>query len=337
MEKRGKKGLFCLVFSLGLIISFVHVAQAKPVVIRFTHASPSATYVRWQWAEKFKELTEKRFPGRVEVKIFPGGQLYKDAEGPEAARLGSVEMAAAGDPVFTRYDKAFGITWMPGLFPNNETVKAFAKSKNGGKALLKHLQKSGLKGVSAFYAGGITFFAKKPIRTLKDFKGLKLRIPSGDVNAAMAKRLGFSGIAMAGSEIYMALKQGVVDGLFTTPAGWVSYKWVEIANYAVDSNFCYFLNVTVANLEFWNRLPKDVSQTLEEEIIPKVDDYCIKFVDNADRKLKAKSESLGGKWVKPSKEELHKWVTLLLPITDEHGKKINKDLIAEAKRLAKMH
>ena len=120
-------------------------ASAQPMVIKFTHVVAENT-PKGQGALKFKELAEKKLPGKVQVQVFPSSQLFGDAKEIEALLLGDVQLIAPSLSKFDRYTKKVQVFDLPFLFDDVEAVDRF-QSGPQGKALLSSMKSKGLLGI----------------------------------------------------------------------------------------------------------------------------------------------------------------------------------------------
>ena len=109
-------------------------AHAQPIVIKFSHVVAENT-PKGQGALKFKELAEKKLPGKVQVQVFPSSQLFGDAKELEALLLGDVQFIAPSLSKFDRYTKSIQVFDLPFLFADVDAVDRF-QSGPQGQALL---------------------------------------------------------------------------------------------------------------------------------------------------------------------------------------------------------
>ena len=111
--------------------AMLSVAQAQqPIVIKFSHVVAENT-PKGQGALKFKELAEKKLPGKVQVQVFPSSQLFGDAKELEALLLGDVQFIAPSLSKFDRYTKQLQVFDLPFLFDDVEAVDRFQASPAG--------------------------------------------------------------------------------------------------------------------------------------------------------------------------------------------------------------
>ena len=237
------------------------LAQA-PIVIKFSHVVAPDT-PKGKAAERFKELAEKRLPGKVKIEIYPNSQLYKDGEEMEALSLGSVQMLAPSLAKFGPLGvREFEVFDLPYIFDNYEELHKVTTGP-AGQALLNKLQAKGITGLAYWDNGFKVMSSNKPIKTPADVKGQKMRIQSSQVLSAQMKALGSIPQVMAFSEVYQALQTGVVDGTENPPSNFYTQKMQEVQKYLALTNHGYLGYAVIVNKKFWDGLPADIRTTLE--------------------------------------------------------------------------
>jgi len=319
------KHVFAIAAALALGLAFPVAAQ-QPIVIKFSHVAAADT-PKGQAAEQFKKLAEERTKGKVKVEVYPNSMLYKDKEELEALQLGSVQMLAPvpgkfgpiGLPEFEAFD-------LPYLFPD---IEALHKVYNGpvGAAMLKKLETRGLVGLAFWDNGFRVMSANKPIHVPTDMKGLKMRINSSKVNAAIMKSVGAIPQTMAFSEVYQALDTGVVDGTEGPLSNLYTQKQYEVQKHVALTYHTISNYVVVVNKKFWDGLPADIRTTL---------DGAMKDASKFNDQVSAKDEAAAIAGIKasgkstiytPTAAEKAAWVKAMLPVQDEMASRVGKDTI----------
>ena len=128
-----------------LPLALAPIAYAQPIVIKVSHVVAENT-PKGQASLKFKELAEKKLPGKVEVQVFPNSQLFGDGKEMEALLLGDVQIIAPSLSKFDRYTKKLQVFDLPFLFSDLAAVDRFQKSATG-KGLLDSMKAKGIKGL----------------------------------------------------------------------------------------------------------------------------------------------------------------------------------------------
>ena len=211
------------------------------------------------WAEELEEKTN----GKVKVELFDATSAFgKVTHQADQVRAGVIDVAVGLNGIPRDRFPASSIIEMPFLVKD---------AGNGSKALWA-LYNEGLLGkeyddfkvLGLFtHHGGLIHTIDKPVKTLGDFKGLRLRTPSPAVSA-MLKKLGASPVGMPPSAIYENLQKGVLDGAVTT--------WDLVGAIRANETLKYHTDVAayvagfhvVMNKKKYNSLPEDVRKAIDE-------------------------------------------------------------------------
>jgi len=236
---------------------------ATPIVIKFSHVVATET-PKGQAANYFKKLAEERTKGRVKIEVYPNSQLYKDKEEMEALQMGAVQMLAPSLAKFAPLGvKEFEVFDLPFIFDDYTELHKVTQGPVGQK-LLKKLEPKGILGLAYWDNGFKVMSANKPLKTLADFKGQKMRIQSSKVLDSEMRSVGAIPQVMAFSEVYQALQTGVVDGTENPPSNLYTQKMHEVQKYATVTNHGYIGYVVVVNKKFWDGLPAEIRTQLDQ-------------------------------------------------------------------------
>ena len=245
------------------VTSFGFSASAQtPIVVKLSHVVAENT-PKGLASLKFKELAEKKLPGKVQVQVFPSSQLFGDAKELEALLLNDVQIINPSLSKFNRYTKKVSVFDLPFLFKDAKAAASFKKSKEG-QALLKSMEDKGLIGLAYWHNGMKHFSTNKDFRVPADVKGLKFRIQPSDVYESFIKSIGGSAQKMAFAEVYQGLQTGVVDGQENTFSNIYSQKFHEVQKTIVETNHGILDYMVVVNAKWWNSLPADIKKGLSE-------------------------------------------------------------------------
>ena len=137
-----------VIASLGLLAgcgSNSDSSNDELIVIKFPHVVAPST-PKGQAATRFEQLVEERFPGRVDVEVYPSSQLMNDDDSLEALSFGEIQMIAVSLSKFDRLTHSFQVFDLPFLFPDIEAVERFQRSETG-QSMLGELVDSGFLGL----------------------------------------------------------------------------------------------------------------------------------------------------------------------------------------------
>jgi len=302
-------------------------------VIKFPHVTAPAT-PKGQMAQRFKELAEQRFPGRVRVDVFPSAQLMEDTESIEALAFGEVQMIATSVSLYDRLTPKFQVFDLPFLFPNLAAVERFQKSP-AGHELLGALKDHGILGLQFWHNGMKQLSGPRPLIVPDDAKGLKFRVMESDILQAEIEAVGGSPQKMAFGEVYQALQTGTVDAQENTWSNIYSSKFYEVQPYMTESNHGYIGYFVGVNAKFWQALPEDLRAGLEATLaeVTEWGNARAEQINLDDRKRIVDSGRSQITVLTP--EQLSAWQSVMQPVWDRFRDKIGADLIGAALAAAK--
>jgi C4-dicarboxylate-binding protein DctP len=307
---------------------FMARAQA-PIVIKFSHVVAEQT-PKGLGALKFKEVAEKKLPGKVNVQVFPSSQLFGDAKELEALLLGDVQLIAPSLSKFDRYTKKIQVFDLPFLFDDIQAVDAFQAGPQG-QALLESIVARGLRGLGYWHNGMKQLSTNKDKLTRpEDVKGLKFRIQASDVLEAQFRALGANPQKMAFSEVYQALQTGVVDGQENTWSNIYSQKFHEVQKTIAETNHGVIDYMVVTNAKWWDGLAPDIRKGLSEAMTEATAhaNKLASDINETDRKKIA--EAGKAKIQKLSKDDVAAWRKTMEPVWKKFEGDIGADLITAA-------
>jgi C4-dicarboxylate-binding protein DctP len=321
-----------ILFAATTLFAASAFAQA-PIVIKFSHVVAGDT-PKGKGAQKFKELAEAATKGRVKVEVYPNSQLYKDKEELEALQMGAVQMLA---PSLSKFGplgvKEFEVYDIPYILPSKAALQRVNEGPVG-KSLLKKLEPKGIVGLAFWDNGFKEMTSNKPIHSIADFKGQKLRIQSSKVLDAQMRALGASPQVLAFSEVYQAMQTGVVDGGENTPSNIYTQKMHEVQKHMTVSDHGYIGYAVITNKKFWDGLPADIRTQLEGAM-KEATRYANQIAQQEnDEALEAIRKSGKTEVYVLTPQEKEEWRKALLPVQKTVEDRVGKDLIASFNREA---
>lgn len=305
------------------------VKAQTPIVVKFSHVVAEKT-PKGQGSLKFKELAEKKLPGKVQVQVFPSSQLFGDAKEMEALLLGDVHLIAPSLSKFDRYTKKVQLFDLPFLFDDIAAVDHF-QSSAPGQDLLKSMTSRGLLGLAYWHNGMKQLSTNRDkLERPEDVKGLKFRIQASDVLEAQFRALGANPQKMAFAEVYQALQSGVVDGQENTWSNIYSQKFHEVQKTIAETNHGVIDYMVVTNAKWWDGLPADVRKGLSEAMA-EATVYANKMAGDFNEDDKKKIEAAGKARVqKLTKADVAAWRKAMEPVWKKFEGDIGRDLIDAA-------
>jgi TRAP-type transport system periplasmic protein len=219
--------------------------------------------------EQFAKQLAERSRGRIKVDVHIANALAK-GEGAhlEGVQLGTIDVVAIGSaPVGGMFEPLYQALDLPFLWSTREQVW---KVMDGplGQELLKKMESKNLK---AFCFGGGWGFRnmmsnKRPIVVPDDMKGQTIRVQESPTYVAMMKAMGANPVPMAYVEVYLAMKQGTIDGMELPSFSFTSDRFQEVTKYYSLTRHAYPPIAWFMNLKKYQGLPADIRTVVDESM-----------------------------------------------------------------------
>lgn len=284
---------------------------------------------------------EKRTSGRVKITIYPAGSLTKADQCYDGVTKGISDI---GMSCFAYTRGRFPL--MEGLdlplgYPNGMTATRVAN------AMIAKYQPAELNDVKVLYVhahGPGILASKKPVRSLADLKGLKVRATG--LSAKIVEALGGTPVAMSQPETYEALAKGVVEATLCPIETLKGWKQGETIQYVIDASGVGYTTAmfVVMNKDKWTKLPAEVQKVftdVSQEWIAKSGAVW----DDADKAGREFVTELKREFIHLPDAEQQKWKDAVKPILEAYvktakeknlpGDKMLADLQAEIAKAAK--
>ncbi|MGE3711870.1 MAG: TRAP transporter substrate-binding protein [Hyphomicrobiaceae bacterium] len=290
------------------------VSAQQVVTLKFSHEAPE-TAIKGRSAKLLAELVEKYTQGTVKVQVFPGGQLIPTNEELRAAIRGQVDIVAPYSSYFASLDPGWSVFYQPMLF---KTVEEGMNAYNGpvGAELLQRLESKGLKGLSMWHDGPVyAFTTGNAALTPENYKGMKVRVAASKPQEALLAKVGATPISMPATEVYLALQQGVMSGVITTPTYAAPARWGEVLRFMVRTSWGMGGYGVAMNKRSWEKL----SANQQEGFMKAVREAEAWNRGQSTQNIKdseAALEKAGLKLVDPTQEQAAAWEALAKPIWD---------------------
>lgn len=253
------KTIFFITLILVMVLVFSASISAK-TSFRLSNQLPPSHHIS-KSLELFASKVDEYSQGKIEIKVFPSAQLFKDTEIVEAIQEGNIELGLVPVNKWSGMIPAAEIFEMPFVFSDLTSIEKIINA-GAGKLLDEAFQEKGAKVVFWVDYGFVQFFNNiRPLKKPEDFNGLKIRTFS-NATAETVKALGGTPVVMSSSEMYMALQRGTVDGATTGMPAAVSRKVYEVQKYLTICNYSTAQFMVQANLDWWNEQPEEIKQIL---------------------------------------------------------------------------
>jgi tripartite ATP-independent transporter DctP family solute receptor len=209
------------------------------------------------FARFMKYRVETETGGEIEVMSYPGAQLGSMREMMESAKIGAIQMVTCYASVASMFCPKADLTLLPYIFPTEAHAYHVLDGWFGKELAEAFLKESGLRVIGYGEANGFRHFwtRKRPIHTLSDFKGMKLRTPESKILFKFIESVGGSPITVPYVELYTAVQTGMVDGFELELFGCVDYRIYEAVKYLTLTYHSYDTIFHVINESWFKKLP----------------------------------------------------------------------------------
>jgi len=246
---------------VALILSSCSSTKDKKMLF-FAHSLPISHPVHKGILEMQRALNEKS-GGKLQIKVFPDGQLGTEREVLELLQIGSIAMTKVSAASMSNFAPEFKALGVPYLFRDREHMFNILEGKIG-KEILDGGSEYLLRGLCFYDAGSRSFYTTAGfVKTPEDLKGLKIRVMNDQTSVNMVNALGGSATPMAYGELYTALQQRVVDGAENNIPSFVTSNHYEICKYYTVDEHSMVPDVVVVGAKFWNRLTEVEKEWLQ--------------------------------------------------------------------------
>lgn len=255
--------ILCTVCMLvGLMGLWGAAVAEEPYVFKFAH-SMSEQSARHQSMLKFKELVEAKSNGRIQVEIHPSGVLGSEAETMDMVAMNVIQGTAGSQ--FAKANPKYLIYQMPFMFESTDEFQAVLNS-DFEKQIADGAIANGFYIPTTGVAGGFREITNnaRPIETVDDIAGLKLRVPGLTPVVRTIEALGANPTEISYNETYMALSTGVVDGQENPPSNIVDMKFYEVQKYMSIVDYIICPECFFTNYEWYSSLPDDLKTVFDE-------------------------------------------------------------------------
>lgn len=203
--------------------------------------------------EVFSELTD----GRYRIEVYPNELLGPQRETLEQVQYGIIEMAIVGNAIISSYVDGFLTFEIPFLFDDEAHQKTFFEESGEVDTLFAQTEAYNFRMAAQFTAGTRNMYANKPIRSIADLKGMKIRTAESDTYIKMMKYLGGAATPMSFGEVFTAIQSGVVDGAENNEASYSNTKHYEIAPYYSYTKHLIVPDYVVVNNNLYESLSEE--------------------------------------------------------------------------------
>lgn len=260
---------------------------ADPVKLKFADWLPMSHYTLEQGVKPWLEDIATATDGSVDIEYYPAQQLGKAKDMVTLAQAGVADIVHVSPAYISEKFPLSGVAELPGMFSNtcdgNKALMALVKP--GGFLDEQEYKPQKLRVLWAMtYAPYAIVTTDKPVTTLADLEGLKMRTAGGAMDIT-AEQTGAVPIKMTGPDVLPSLQRGTLDGMFVTLLSLKPFDWQTALKYMTTNvSTASFVSVFAITERGWNKLSADQQKTLTKVSEDAVQRMCA-WVDKANKDI----------------------------------------------------
>jgi TRAP-type C4-dicarboxylate transport system substrate-binding protein len=276
-------------------------ARAQSFTMKLS--SPTVNDLSFEWMKAFKEGVEARSGGRIKVELYPGGQLGSIPRTVEGVALGTIEFVIPASGFLAGLEPRFITFDTVGLFDSAPHALRVFHDPEIRTRLATFGAAKGVEPLAVFVHSPLALLSHKPVRSLADFKGQKIRVPGGaPLHIEPFKHLGASPLSIPLGEVLPAMQNHTIDGMIAGSTVYTSFKYYDVAKGLTYLPRAFIVTGGVVNRAFMKSLGPELEAVVREEA-RKADELSATWgVQDVERARKTWVEH-GGENIELSPEE----------------------------------
>jgi tripartite ATP-independent transporter DctP family solute receptor len=305
--------------------SVVWAAPDKVYTLKFAYAA-SATSTSGKSVAMIKDRLEAQSGGRLKVEIYPGAQLGGDREMIEACQAGDISIVYQATAPQVSFIPQVAVFDMPAALTDPMVALKMLGSGVFRDKISTYYEKAGLKLVQLAPSAFREMSSNKAVRSMADFKGIKIRTMENKYHMAYWKALGSNPTPLAFGELYVALQQNLVQAQENPVELLIVTKLGEVQKYVIMTHHILFIATAVMNKELFDGMPKDL-QDLIMKVHYEAGAEALKMaLDNVEVTL-ATLKSQGKEVIYPTPQMFDSMKKAAKPVYDMIKKDVGADLV----------
>ncbi|MEN3110113.1 TRAP transporter substrate-binding protein [Uliginosibacterium paludis] len=253
--------------------------------------------------------------GKDRIKVFGDSMLGSEKDTVEQVKIGALDMVRVSTAAFHGIVPESMIPSLPFLFRD---IEHFRKTMYGpaGDKILAAFEKAGFVALCMYESGARSVYAKKPVKSPADMKGMKIRVQQSDLWVSLVSALGASPTPMPMAEVYTGLKTGLVDAAENNYPSYDEAKHYESAPVYSETMHVMSPEVVVFSKKVWDTLTKEEQTALRKAAKDSIP-YYVKLWEAKEKESKATVIKGGAKIVPAAEINKAAFVEAEKPVWDK--------------------
>ena len=238
-------------------------ADDKPIAMKISLVTLDD--VLHAYARNYADAVERDSKGRIKPEIYPASQLGSTERQAEAVQFGAIQCQVVAPEFLVGIDERFEVLAAPGLVASWRAGQHLAADPAVQGLMLGLGADKGLHGAGLFMASPSSIVATKPIRSLADFKGKKIRIFASQFESVAMQRLGTIPKRMTLAEVLPALQDNSIDGAIASISNDNTMHYMGAAKYVTEIGQPVIFGIVEISKKWYDTLPPDLQQILDKD------------------------------------------------------------------------
>lgn len=245
-----QKTLFAAAAALAMTPLAGFAADFRSADIHNADDYPTVVAVKYM-----SDVLNKNSGGKHKIKVFNKGALGTEKETIDQVKIGALDFTRVNISPMNSICQKTQVPTMPFLFSSVEHMR---KSLDGpvGQEILKDCEAQGFIGLAFYDSGARSIYAKKPIKTVADVKGLKIRVQQSDLWVSLIGAMGGNATPMPYGEVYTGLKTGLIDAAENNIPSFDTSKHYEAVKFYSKTEHSMAPEMLLMSKVVWDKLPK---------------------------------------------------------------------------------
>lgn len=298
--------------SWGSDLAVAPTAEAQQFQFKYTDYNPPDNFITKEISRWSKEI-EQKSGGRVKIDVFPSSQMGPVPRQYDLVRTG---VADFGFILIGATPGRFPLTelsQLPGLFPSAYSA-AVSLQETYPKYLAKEFE--GVKVLYLFAGPNLPLLTKKPVHTLDEAKGLRIRQPD-TVHRRLIEILGAAPVGVDPTEVSDALNKGTIDGVIMGYSGVTAFQLHHVAKYSTEWDSGVVAFAMVMNQASYDKLPADIKKVIDETTGMEGAKRGGAEFDRDDKSSRQITGQAGVQFIEPTPEDAKKLQVIAATLADQ--------------------
>ncbi|SFE21342.1 tripartite ATP-independent transporter solute receptor, DctP family [Lentibacillus persicus] len=245
--------------------------EPEEVVLRLAENQPENNPVTIAMKE-FSDIAEQKSDGEVKIEVYPNAQLGEETENIDQVQSGELDMARVNSVPVSQVVGELSVFTLPYIFTDQEH-KYRVLDGEIGKEVSEKFKDHDLINFGYLEAGSRNFYTtEKPIKSVEDMEGMKIRVQPSDISVQMVELLGAVPTPMDYGEVFSSLQTGVIDGAENDFVSYHTSGHYEVAPYYTLDGHLSPPALIIMNKDTWEGLSEK-----HQNVISEAADEAIEF------------------------------------------------------------